>query len=156
MVTFIRFIFLVSILLSVECIPQTEIKINIGQLYGRWKCVKTDYRGYESLSFNQAEKIRKSILNIDSCRIFYDSIDFIGVCEYSKFCISSYDTSGYSGLIIDLLYSKEELSKMLEFTPAYDNCERSCFNDCSQFFLKQDTLIHICGGYTYFLKKETN
>jgi len=92
-------------------------------------------------------------LNIDQNRIYYNNLDFIEVCEYSNFFVSKYDTSLSSRLIIERRYSKLELSKILEFTTVDKDCKRSCYNDCAQFYLKQDTLMYICGGYTFFLLK---
>lgn len=42
---------------------------------------------------------------------------------------------------------------MTTFLPIDENGESACYNECSQLYLKQDTLINLCGGYTFYLMK---
>jgi len=39
----------------------------------------------------------------------------------------------------------------LEFTPVDSKGNAACINNCSEYLLKGDTLINICGGYTYYM-----
>lgn len=45
------------------------------------------------------------------------------------------------------------LSKILVFTPVDEKGELTCYNDCAAIFLKEDTLINVCGGYTFYFVK---
>jgi len=144
----------VVLFIFVSCYFQTETKNRSDLIYGKWKCVKHDYGGFNSFTFEQAEAIRKSILNIEKNKIFYMNNSTVGVCEYSKFIISNWDTTLYTGLIIEFRYTKKELSKIQVFNPVDEKGNFACYNDCAKFFLKQDTLINVCGGYTFYLIKE--
>jgi hypothetical protein len=149
-----RIIFVIILFTFINCYSQNELKNPNDIIYGRWKCVKHDYGGYNSFTFEQAEAIRTSILNIEKNKIYYTNINFVGKCDYSKFKVTPYDTTLYLGLIIEFRYTKRELSKIMVYDPVDKNGDFACFNDCAIFYLKQDTLINICGGYTFFLIKE--
>lgn len=122
-------------------------------IYGKWECVKSDYRGYQKYNFEQAEKIRQSVLNIERHRLYYSGIEFIEPCNYSHFNISNFDTSLFYGYSIEFVYSKKELAKIFVYVPVDEKGNDACFNDCVTLLLKQDTLINICGGYTFYLLK---
>jgi|GEM_PF-2890477 len=148
-----RLIFGVILAFCIKSYSQDKINNKESLILGKWICVKHDYSGYNKFSLEQAEKIRVATLNIEKDKYYYSNIEFIESCIYSKFNISSYDTTRYYGYYIEFLYSKKELSKILVYTPVDNEDKPSCFNECATFLLKQDTLINICGGYTfYFLK----
>ena len=67
--------------------------------------------------------------------------------------MSKYDTVNITGNILDITYRKKELSKIYVLKPVDDKGGSTCFNNCAEFYLKQDTLISMCGGYTLFLLK---
>jgi hypothetical protein len=138
----------------ISCSSQNQVITNADYIYGVWKCVKHDYRGFNSIELEQAEKIKISKLHIEKNNAYYENIGFISECKFSKFKVSTYDTLEHTGLILEFRYKKKELSKMLEYEPVDENGKFSCFNNCAIFYLKQDTLINICGGYTYFLIKD--
>jgi hypothetical protein len=123
-------------------------------IFGIWKCVKHDYSGYQKFDIQTAERIRASKLHIERNTFYYENSGSIGPCDFDKFSISKYDTSQYWGSNIEFRYTKKELSSFLQFKPVYKDGKPSCFNECAILILKQDTLISVCGGYTYYLIKE--
>jgi hypothetical protein len=123
-------------------------------IIGTWKSVKFEYYGYNKFDSKQAEQIKSSKLYIAEHRFMYDSLNFIGPCDYDRFSVTYYDTTHYLGIYLEYIYTRKELSKLLYFKPVDKNGEYSCFNECTILFLKQDTLISICGGYTNYLIKE--
>jgi len=123
-------------------------------LVGRWKCVKHDYSGYQKFTLEQAEQIRKATLIISKTKVYYEGIEFIEpICEYETFILQKFDTSTYYGITLERIHSKSELSKTFWVEFLGSNVDPTCFNDCSNFLLKQDTLISFCGGYTFYLVK---
>jgi hypothetical protein len=150
-----RLFFCIVLFFSLNCASQEEPSTEIS-LTGVWKCVKHDYVGYQKFTLEQAEKIRASKLYIENNRLYYKDISFVEPCNFYKLRISNYDTTNYYGNSLEFRYTKKELSKTKLVEPINENGELSCFNNCSFFVLKQDTLINICGGYTYYLIKEKN
>lgn len=125
-------------------------------LIGKWKSVRLDKRGFQEFDLEKADLISQSLLIISEDSVAYSSIDFIDLCRFSRWKIEQYDTNEHMGFSLDFLYTKEELSKILLYRPVDQNGNFACYNDCSNFFLKGDTLINICGGYTFFLVRELN
>lgn len=123
-------------------------------IFGKWKCVKLNTQGFQKFQITDAEKLQKSNLTITSTTFGYDEIDFIEPCNFKGWSMRNCDTSENLGITLELLYTKDELSKFIEYSPIDENGEFGCFNDCSIFYMKNDTLINICGGYTLFLIKE--
>jgi hypothetical protein len=117
-------------------------------VYGNWKCVRKDYRGYQKFSLQQAEKIRKATLRIEKTTFSFRDIKFIEPCVFAGWKRSKYDTSEYTSLA--LVYTKIELTGIQTLEPVDAKGHPACFNECAIFYLKQDTLINICGGYTYY------
>ena len=126
----------------------------IPNIFGTWSSVKFEYYGYHKFDFNQAQKIKASKLYIGEHRFTYDSLAFIGPCDYDRLEFTKYDTTHFMGVYIEYIYTKNELSKLLNIEPVDKNGDPTCYNECSILFLKQDTLISICGGYTNYLIKE--
>jgi len=135
-----------------RCLSQASA---VDYLYGEWKKVKVDNRGYQKLSKAQAEEISNSVLVIEKNQVFYRDIRFMKPCTFYEIKIGKHDWNKPWGISLENRYTKNELSKMDEVAMVNQKGERTCFNDCAIFFIKQDTLIHICGGYTFYLTKET-
>ena len=134
-----------------DCYTKESVRPSI--IFGTWKCVKHDYSGYQKFDIQIAERIRLSKLHIERNKFYYENSG-IESCDFYKFNISKYDTTEYLGLSIEFMYTKKELSSLLYFEPVDKEGNPSCFNDCAILYLKQDTLISFCGGYTYYLTKE--
>lgn len=149
------FVFL-ALLYFNGCTAQVEKVPDINYIFGKWKCVKQDYRGYQKFSLEQAEQIRHSILIFEKNNFFYEGVKFIEPCSFTNIKISKYDTSAYLGYSVEYVYLKKELAKVLVIEPVDEKGEGACFNECAIFFLKQDTLINICGGYTFYMLKDNN
>jgi hypothetical protein len=122
-------------------------------IFGTWKCVKHDYSGYQKFDIQTAERIRLSKLHIERNKFYYENSG-VESCDFYKFNISKYDTNEYGGSSIEFKYTKKELSSLLYFKPVDKDGNPTCFNECAILYLKQDTLISFCGGYTYYLIKE--
>ena len=148
----LMFSFILSLILIVSCYQIKPERVRY--IIGTWKSVKFEYYGYHKFNSKQAEQIKASKLYIGEHRFMYDSLNFIGPCDYDRFKVTKYDTTKYLGIYLEYIYTKKELSKLLHFEPVDKNGEFSCFTDCAILFLKQDTLISICGGYTNYLIKE--
>lgn len=134
-----------------DAFPQHE-KINPSFLYGKWKVVKHDYRGYQKFSAKQANQLHKSILVIEKTRYYFTNINFIGPCPIYKWNIQPYDTTISISMPIEQCYTKKELAERVSFLEPVDNKGEPCYNECLMF-LKQDTLITVVGGYTFFRLK---
>lgn len=147
--------FITSIFGAFGCFAQQSLNEK-ATIYGRWKVVKIDYRGYQKFSIEQAKQIRHSILSVQNNTFFYNSIKFIEPCSFYGWNVKNYDTSENQMYNIGFIYSKKELDKLLILEPVDSIGNASCYNECAVFFLKQDTLINICGGYTFYLLKQTS
>lgn len=153
-------ILIIVVLLFLGCNSQESKEFNINSLYGEWHIVKHDYRGYQKFNLKQAEKIRNSILIFKKNKIYYDNIEFIQNCTFSKIQITKYDTSdydinyGYGAL--EYIYTKSELANFKKINLTDSSGNPTCYNNCSIFYFHQDALISLCGGYTYFLIKNKN
>jgi dipeptidyl aminopeptidase/acylaminoacyl peptidase len=122
-------------------------------IIGNWECVKFNSRGNQKFSISQANQIKKSILVIQKNSFYYNRVKFVDICKFSNWKISLYDTVNLTGNFLDFIYSKKDLINIKVLDPVDNVNEYSCFNNCAEFFLKDDTLINICGGYAYYLKK---
>jgi hypothetical protein len=122
-------------------------------ILGTWKCVDHDYRGEEKFNLKQAELIRYSILNIGKHNFSYSKAKFIENCNFSDWEMTMYDTTQDFVYSLEYKYYKSELTKMFSFIPVDSNGRSACYNECATFFLKEDTLITICGGYTFYWLK---
>lgn len=121
-------------------------------LIGNWRTVKIDDQGMQSISNDKAKEIEKSVLRVEKNKISFAGANFIDSCVFFRFNLKPYDTeSDYAGLRI--LYTDKELSSALWITAVDKDDNFCCYNDCNLFVLKEDTLINICGGYTYFRVK---
>jgi hypothetical protein len=123
-------------------------------IFGKWRCVKLDTRGYQKYSLKQAKIIKRSVLNFERNKIYYSDIDFIKSCYFFKLKLSQYDTllsRVYYNMNLEVIYPKSDLAKILVIELVDSNGRHSCFNNCAELFLKQDTLINVCGGYTFYL-----
>ncbi|MEO6670259.1 MAG: hypothetical protein ABIN36_12330 [Ferruginibacter sp.] len=127
---------------------QSENHISIT---GQWKCVKHDFRGKQKFSLQQAGKIKSSVLTIKKNTFSYNKLSFIQTCTFNSWEVAPYDTSEYTNL--ELIFTKPELEQVKVYSPLDKKGDFACYNDCSLFYLKQDTLINVCGGYTFYLKK---
>jgi hypothetical protein len=123
-------------------------------IYGKWICVATDYRGYQKFTAKQAALLKKSILHIDSSKMYYDSIHFLDVCTYASIKYrKGLEKDDWSGTSFYYRYSEKDLAGMIACEPVDGKGTWSCYNDCALLYLKNDTLINICGGYTLMFKK---
>lgn len=118
---------------------------------GQWKCFKHDFRGKQKFSLKQAEKIKATVLTIKKNNFKYGDLSFIKSCSFNSWKIAAYDTSEYTNL--ELTFTKPELTQLKICSPVDSKGNFACYNDCALFYLKQDTLINVCGGYTFYLKK---
>lgn len=135
-----------------NCFSQNKTDSPIS-IFGNWKCVKHDYKGFQKFNLQQAEQIRNSVLSIENHTFRYAKAGFINKCTFFNWKISKYDTTESYGYSIEYRYTKPELAKMLKITPVDNKGNLNCYNECSTFFLKKDTLISICGGYTFYWVK---
>ena len=122
-------------------------------ILGEWQSVKEDYRGYQKFTLDQANQIKASTLTISDDAFYYEGIDFIEPCQFYEWEITPFDTAEYLGHSIEFKYDKNELARFLTLTPSDENGDLACFNECATFFLNGDTLINVCGGYTFYLTK---
>jgi hypothetical protein len=147
-------LFLISTLIfCYNCYAQSSGGIPDGHLYGRWKCVKLDTRGYQKYSLEQAHKLQASILTIETHTFYYNNINFIEQCNFYRWGINKYDTVHLHRNTLEITYTNKELSKIQVLEPLDSNGKFGCFNNCAIFYLKGDTLINNCGGYILFLIK---
>ncbi len=130
---------------------QIKAKDSHISLYGVWKCVVLNDKWYQKFSLKEAKTLQKSLLHIESHKMYYEGVDFVELCSYHNISEKNYDTSEYDDLA--LIYPKAELAKVTVVDLVDKNGEAACYNDCSILYLKQDTLINVCGGYTLFFKK---
>lgn len=126
-------------------------KVHEMNINGRWKSVKHDYRGRQKFSLQQANLIRSSVLTIEQNTFNYSKAQFIKSCNFYTWKKSPYDTTVYDNL--QLIYTNAELQKLTIFDPVDKAGNLSCFNECALFYLKQDTLINLCGGYIFYWVK---
>ena len=138
------YILLVPLLLSASHNPIADNN----SIIGKWKCVKHEYKGRQKFSLQQAESIRRSILEIRKNTFSYSNVKFVNRCFFSGWKMTAYDTLEYNNL--ELRYTKAELQKFTVAVPVDAKGEFACFNECALFYLAQDTLINICGGYTFY------
>lgn len=159
------FIILILITFFFSCIGQNHnkdavnnMRSNSMSVFGRWKCVVIDYRGYQKFSIEEAKNIEKSVFVVGKHKMYYEGIASIELCEYDTLVGNIVDTSALTGASFEYKYSKDDLSKIIQFAQLNKRGElpMSCYNECSQLFLKEDTLINICGGYTFYLTKIDN
>lgn len=80
-------------------------------IYGRWKCISTDYRGYQKFSIAQANKIKNSYLIIEKNKMYYEGLNFIELCKYATLKKERYDTTEYGGASLNLNTIKLNLLK---------------------------------------------
>jgi len=119
---------------------------------GQWRYAK--YLEYHPTKYGIEElnNLKKSRLIITKNRLYYKNIHFVDSCNDINWKCEPYDTSYSESIQLEHFYSKVELSKIYSFTPVDKTGEwQGCFADCAVFYLKQDTLINICGGYPIFL-----
>jgi hypothetical protein len=138
-------------LIAAGHIVTTVSPINIT---GKWKCIKHDYRGKQKFSLKQAEFIRQSILDIKTNTFAYSKAKFIKPCTFQGWKRTAYDTSQYDNL--ELIFTKAELQKITVWDPVNAKGVNACFNECAIFYLKHDTLINVCGGYTFYRVRTGN
>lgn len=151
-----RIFIIITFLLYIQgCESQKKGNIN-EYLTGKWEIILHDYRGYQKFSLAQTNQIEKADLIITEDSYYYEGVGFIDTCQFAKWKKGPYDTSNYYGWSIEFKYSKSELAKFMYIEPVNKQGDFSCYNECNIFFLKQDTLINICGGYTYYLVKSKN
>lgn len=108
-------------------------------------------KGYQKYDSNKARRIEHATLVISPHEFYYSNIKFVEKCSFDTIILTAVDT-----LFADIMariYTSAELKKMQEVQMIDRNREHACFNDCARFYLKEDTLINICGGYQYYLKK---
>lgn len=148
-----RFLFGMAICIFFNLNGQISTNCQPESIYGKWHCVRLSLIGYQQFSGEQAEKIKNSILLIDRNQFYYYNIDFVEKCTFSKFKKINYDTTAYYNSNLDFLYTKEELSNLYGLKAVDKDGQSCCFNSCTEFYFKQDTLIHICGGCIFFLLK---
>ena len=146
--------FFFLILLCCKCFAQRSGAIPADFLYGKWHCIEIGTKGLQKYTWQQIQQLKASTLVIGPNRFYYTDSNFIEPCNFAKWKISSVDTSQFTGTSLDYIYTKAELSKWLEADQIDDKGKDACFNNCALFYLKNDTLINICGGYTMFLIKQ--
>lgn len=142
--------YLLAILMISSCTTHEPLEV-----IGKWHCVFVDSRGFQKLNSHQRDSLKSSILNITENQIFYEGIEFVDTCRFNSLDIIPYiPDSFYNGLSVQFRYSYEERREMSKIITLNSNGEEStCYNNCSTFLLKEDTLINFCGGYTFYLLK---
>ena len=86
--------------------------------------------------------------------MYYSNIDFVELCTFSSVKYrKGIDKEDWSGTSFFYRYSKKELSEIIGCELVDKKGEWACYNECALLFLKKDTLINICGGYTLLFKK---
>lgn len=127
--------------------------IKESRIYGNWVYVK--HYGWRATKYtsDQLDILKKAELRITKNSIKYEGVGFINECDDIQWQISVYDTSITESQQMELYYTKEELSQVYLFNPVSSSTGQweGCFSDCAIFYLKQDTLINICGGFPIYL-----
>jgi len=136
-----------------SCSAQQENKFPLEYIYGDWECVKIDKKGYQRYTWEQALELKAAILTVEKNKFYYNHISFVDSCSFYHWKTFKYDTISLSGNTLDFKYKKKVLSGINVLAPVNDKGELDCFNNCAEFYLKGDTLINVCGGYTLFLLK---
>lgn len=144
-------VFLLLLLSTLHAFSQQK-KIDQSFLYGKWKVIKHDYRGHQKFSIKQADQLNNSLLVINKTGYQFTNVNFISACPFYKWNIRRYDTTISISLSLEVRYTPKELAKNVSYLEAVNKKGKPCNNECL-FFLKQDTLISIVGGYTYFRVK---
>lgn len=152
----IKALILSSLILSFYSYSRAQTFKNIdGSLYGDWKCIKIGDKGLQKFSREEINNLKKTVLKISKNNIFYEKNEFIDECYFSFLKVEDYDTSNIISDVLETIYTPSELSKFKVITLVDSLGEPSCYNDCSQFFKKDDTLINLCGGYQIYLIKHS-
>lgn len=121
-------------------------------IYGEWKYVKHFSWRATKFRSDEIDSIKSSTLYVEKNRIYYENINFIEPCFYSKIEFKKFfNKNGEPRYPEDLRllvkYTKDQLSVI-------NRIELDCEYNCLGFlYLKQDTLINYCGGLTFFMIK---
>ena len=124
------------------------------QVVGEWKYASHIYRGVGRYGEKEVDKIKISVLNFSSDKIYFKDVTFIDTCFYTEFLPKAFFDRDYksSHYLLDgplaIKYSDEQLSKFiwLDF-----NCQPNGFGT---FYLNGDTLVlKSTGGVTFFFTK---
>lgn len=124
-------------------------------IYGTWKYVKHNRWHATKYTSEQLDMLKSAVLKIGPDKAEFAGLKFIEPCAHPQWAIARYDTSYAECAQLEPVYTMAELAKMFRFTPIDSKGEwNGCFPDCSVFYLKQDTLINIWGGFpVYFVRK---
>ncbi len=145
-----KLIFLPVFILFAFCYKQKdEARTNL--IVGEWKVVKINTKGYQRYTLEEANLLKSSTLVVTDSSFYYKNISFVDSCTFARWKYSSYDTVNLLGNLLDIEYRKKTLSKIIVVEPVDSLGAWGCYNNCSQFFMKDDTLINICGGYGFYL-----
>jgi hypothetical protein len=144
--------FLLLMLTLITCKNYAQNDLN--KINGKWHCIKDESIVPTKYNKKQLEQIKSSDLIIENDKFYFEGIKFIDVCSDLNWEITKYDTTQYYADQIEADYDNKELSEILVIEPKAKPGKEECYNNCVQLFLKQDTLINICGGYTLFFIKE--
>ncbi|MEO6883500.1 MAG: hypothetical protein ABI199_05705 [Bacteroidia bacterium] len=143
-----------TLILCYNCYAQQLKNAPSKYLYGKWKCVKLDARGYENLTPEQARKLQASILTVEKHTYYYNNISFIEWCNFDHWIVTKYDTVNLDSQDpLVYTYTTKELSKIKVIEPVDSIGKFGCVNDCAAFYLKGDTLLNDCGGYYFYFTK---
>jgi hypothetical protein len=138
-------------------------------IYGKWKVEKELSKQYTKFGTNDVGKIKESILHIEKNKIYFENINFVDTCFFTKSKIrvsELFDKKNdeyywfeegdklllplkYTGPL-PTIYTKKQLKEIYLI-------DLGCGYDLSILYLKQDTLIlNYLGGVTFFLTKLSN
>lgn len=168
---YISKLILVVILVFTSCKNQaqkTVKKLNepVDIIYGEWKYVKHSWWKTGRYTKEQIEELNKTILKVEGDKIYFENVDFIDSCRFSKENIKTtklLDKSNeeyywfeegetrllptqYTGPIVNE-YDKKQLSQI-------DKIDLGCESGLGIIYLDGDTMIlNYLGGVTVFLSK---
>ena len=143
---------ILSCILLVCCNLSTTSKLE-NQFYGKWECKKV--LGWRATKYTslQLEKIKVSKLIIEKDKFFFGGIEFIDTCNGIEWRVKKVDSLTTIPQQLEVLYDSNEISELYTLEPFNKEGNYNCYNNCAELFLKRDTLINICGGYTLFFIK---
>lgn len=139
------------------CCTSVRTDICQEQLMGKWKCEKV--LGWRATKYSslQLELIRTAILTIEEGKFYFSGVGFIDTCYGLEWNIKKVDSLTTIPQQLEVLYDSNEIAELYTLELLNKEGNYTCYNNCAELFLKKDTLINICGGYTlFFTKKSTN
>ncbi len=154
-----KYLTLLLLLISSLCIFAKKSSKNQyleNEIFGEWRCVRVTEWRVTKYDYNMRDSIEKENLIIDRNRISLShklshKLGFIEPCEIiANWEIRQWDTSAAENFYLFYNYPKKELVEII-IVEGLDKNNRLTYCDLSsKFYIKQDTLIHNCGGFLFY------